>query len=246
MAETQLTKNNRLYRFGFSGSLGLDQLEELLLHLRTPKTFEASIEGGRAPVTTAAIKGLGSVVIKSYMRGGFVRHFLKSRYVKFGKPRSRLEFEALSELRLLGISAPEPLAYAYRGFPLYRAWLITREVESACTLAELGCRDISRATDVMGKVIEQIKKLVACGFIHVDLHPGNVLVDSNDDIFIIDFDKGRRSTLRKEKLYGYYYRRWRRSIVKHQLPKMLDDMLREGLEVVSKPQITSKDKARGS
>jgi 3-deoxy-D-manno-octulosonic acid kinase len=234
MAEVQLTKNDRLYRIGFSGNLGMDQLEELLPHLRTPKTAEGSIAGGRAAVTTATIEGVGSVVIKPYMRGGIIRHILKSRYVKFGKPRSQVEFESMSELRRLGIRAPEPLAYAYRGFPLYCAWLVTREVENACTLAELDCADISRVTGIMGKVIEQIDRLVACGFIHVDLHPGNVLVDSHDRIYLIDFDKGRRSTIPKNRLYDVYYRRWRRAVVKHQLPEILDEILLEGLEVVPK------------
>ncbi len=230
MTETQLTKNGRLFSFGFSGNLDSNHLEALLTHLPWRKAPTASISGGRAPVTTAVIEGLGPVVIKQYMRGGIIRYFLKNRYVKFGKPRSQVEFESMSELRKLGISAPEPLAYAYSGYPLYCAWLITREVESACTLAELDCRDISRVAGVMVKVIEQIHKLAECGFIHVDLHPGNVLVDRDDNIYIIDFDKGHRSTLPPKRLCGIYYRRWRRAIVKHQLPKILDDLLLEGLK----------------
>ena len=229
MPEAKLSKNNRLYRFGFSGKLGNDQLAELLAHLQTPETAEASIAGGRAPVTTAEINGLGAVIIKPYLRGGIIRHIIKSHYLKFGKPRSQVEFEYMSELRKHGISAPEPLAYAYHGFPLYRAWLVTREIANARTLAELDCRDTSRVSGIMGKVVEQIHKLAGCGFMHVDLHPGNVLVDGDDNIYIIDFDKGRRSTIKSEKLFGVYCRRWRRSIVKHQLPKILDDMLREGL-----------------
>ena len=229
MTEIQLKKGNHVYCFGFSENLGNEQLQEMLTHLRTPKPAEASLAGGRAPITTAEIKGLGPVVVKPYMRGGIIRHILKSRYVKFGKPRSRAEFESISELRKLGIRAPEPLAYAYRGFPLYRAWLITREVENACTLAELACRDISRVAAAMGKVIEQIHKLTECGFIHVDMHPGNILVDSDDNIYIIDFDKGHRSSVPAERLYSVYCRRWRRAIIKHQLPKILDDMLVKGL-----------------
>ena len=228
--EKQLTKNSHFYRFGFSGSLGDDQLEELLTHFRLHKTAEASISGGRAPVTTAVIQGLGPVVIKQYMRGGIIRFILKNRYVKFGKTRSQLEFESMSKLRTLGIRAPEPVAYAYRGFPLYVAWLITKEVENSCTLAELSCQDIQRVSRIMDKVIEQIDRLVQCHFIHVDLHPGNILVDDDDNIYIIDFDKGRLSSIQKEKLYGHYYRRWRRAVAKHRLPKMLDDMLLEGLK----------------
>jgi 3-deoxy-D-manno-octulosonic acid kinase len=135
----------------------------------------------------------------------------------------------MTKLQRHGIRTPEPVAYAYCGFPLYVAWLVTRQIENASTLADLDCRDIDRVTAVMGQVVEQIDKLVEYGFIHVDLHPGNILVDGDDVIYIIDLDKGRRSSSPKERLYGVYYRRWRRSIVKHQLPKILDDMFIKGL-----------------
>jgi len=143
----------------------------------------------------------------------------------------------MHKLRQLGIRTPEPVAYAYRGFPLYCAWLITREINQACTLAELDVQDTSRVSIIMDKVIEQIDKLVECRFIHVDLHPGNILLDGDDNIYIIDFDKGHRSSTPREKLYDVYYQRWRRAIAKHQLPKTLDDMLFKGLNNLSgKPE----------
>jgi len=235
--EKQLTKNNLFYRFGFSSFLSEDQLQELLAHFRTQKSAEASISGGRAPVVTAEIEGLGPVVIKQYMRGGIMRFVLKNRYVKCGKTRSQVEFESMHKLRRLGIRAPEPVAYAYRGFPLYFAWLITREIKNSCTLAQLSCQDITRVSCIMEKVIEQIDRLIACRFLHVDLHPGNILVDGDDNIYIIDFDKGHLSSAKKEKLYKVYYQRWRRAIVKHQLPKILDDLLLKGLNNLSgKPE----------
>lgn len=231
--EKLLTKKNLSYRFGFSGNFDDDQLKEILTHFRTQKTAEASISGGRATVATAVIEGLGPVVIKQYLRGGIMRFILKNRYVKFGKPRSQVEFEAMLRLRKLGIRAPEPVAYAYRGFPLYFAWLITRQIEQSCTLAELSCHDINRVSNIMDKVIEQIDRLVECRFIHVDLHPGNILVDGDDNIYIIDFDKGHVSSTQKEQLFDVYYQRWRRAIAKHQLPKILDDLLLKGLNNLS-------------
>jgi tRNA A-37 threonylcarbamoyl transferase component Bud32 len=233
MMEKLLTKDNLNYRFGFSRNLSDNQLKEILTHFRTQKTAEASISGGRAPVATAVIKGLGPVIIKQYLRGGIMKFILKNRYVKFGKPRSQVEFESMLKLRKYGIRAPEPVAFAYRGFPLYFAWLITREIEQSCTLAELNCQDINRVSNIMDKVIEQIDKLVECRFFHVDLHPGNILVDGDDNIYIIDFDKGHLSSTQKEQLYDAYYQRWRRAIAKHQLPKILDDMLLKGLNNLS-------------
>jgi 3-deoxy-D-manno-octulosonic acid kinase len=227
--EKQLTKGNLNYRFGFSRNLSDDQLKEILTHFRTQKTADASISGGRAPVTTTVIKDLGPVVIKQYLRGGMMRFILKNRYVKFGKPRSQVEFESMFKLRKCGIRAPEPVAFAYRGFPLYFAWLITREIEQSCTLAELDCQDIDRVSGIMDKVIEQIGKLVECRFIHVDLHPGNILLDGDDNIYIIDFDKGHIWRGSKVSLRDRYLNRWHRAVIKHELPDLLTEMLRSGL-----------------
>ena len=221
------------YHFGFSLNLTDSQLCTLMDLFQSPNTAGASILGGRTAITHSQLSGIGSVVIKHFRRGGLIRYFIKRRYLKFGKTRGQVEFESMHRLRQLGIRTPEPVAYAYRGFPLYFAWLITREIEQSCTLAELSCHDLNRVSNIMNKVIEQIARLVECRFIHVDLHPGNILVDGDDNIYIIDFDKGHVSSAKKQQLYDAYYQRWRRAIAKHQLPKILDDMLLKGLKDLS-------------
>ncbi len=158
-----------------------------------------------------------------------MRYFIKRRYLKFGKTRSQVEFESMHKLRQLGIRTPEPVAFAYRGFPLYCAWLVTREIEQSSTLAELNCQDINRVSNIMDKVIEQIDKLVECRFIHVDLHPGNILLDTDDNIYIIDFDKGHLYRGSKVSLRNRYLNRWHRAVIKHGLPGILTEMLQSGL-----------------
>ncbi len=82
---------------------------------------------------------------------------------------------------------------------------------------------------MMPSVIEQISKLIQHHILHIDLHPGNVIVDKDERVFIIDFDKGRRFSGSQNKLSNLYLRRWQRAVSKHRLPVMLTDMLRAGL-----------------
>lgn len=231
--QMSLTKKYLHYHFGSLRHLSDDQLKELLTHFQKQSTTGTSTLGGRAPVITTIISDLGPVVIKAFKRGGFIRFFIKNRYLKCGKTRSQSEYELMHKLQQLGIRTPEPIAYVYRGFPLYSAWLITRKIKNACTLAELSRQDIKRVTRIMEKVFEQIDRLVECRCVHVDLHPGNILVDQDNNIYIIDFDKGYFSSAKKEKLYDRYYRRWQRSIIKHQLPVILEEMFQKRLQQYS-------------
>ena len=217
------------YHFGFSLNLTDSQLCTLMDLFQSPNTAGASILGGRTSITHLQLDGIGSVVIKHFRRGGLMRYFIKRRYLKFGKTRSQVEFESMHKLRQLGIRTPEPVAFAYRGFPLYCAWLVTREIEQSSTLAELNCQDINRVSNIMDKVIEQIDKLVECRFIHVDLHPGNILLDTDDNIYIIDFDKGHLYRGSKVSLRNRYLNRWHRAVIKHGLPGILTEMLQSGL-----------------
>jgi 3-deoxy-D-manno-octulosonic acid kinase len=212
------------YHFGSLRQLTDDQLKALLTHLQTQPPPGTSVLGGRAAVITTDVDGLGPVAIKQFKRGGLIRFIIKNKYMKYGKTRGQIELELMHRLRQRGIRTPEPIAYAYRGFPLYAAWLITRKIKNACTLAEFCGQDTKRVNRIMISVLDQIDRLVECGCMHVDLHPGNILVDQNDHIYLIDFDKGYFSSANRQKLYDTYYKRWRRSIIKHRLPTILDEM----------------------
>jgi 3-deoxy-D-manno-octulosonic acid kinase len=55
----------------------------------------------------------------------------------------------------------------------------------------------------------------------VDLHPGNILLDGNNTIFIIDFDKAYRYSKSKTQLARAYQNRWTRAVHKYKLPERL-------------------------
>jgi len=226
MIETKAFEN---YVFGSSLTLTELQLGTLgRLCDQQPKSSD-EVLGGRIPVTSDKIDGIGSIVIKHYARGGLMRYLLKRRYLKLGATRCQREFELLQTVRNLGINAPEPIAFAYRGRLFYRAWLITRQISQSITLARLATREITQAQAAMTSVLEQISILIQNGIVHPDLHPGNVVIDKETKIFLVDFDKGFLFLGNKNKLRNRYLSRWQRALIKHQLPMVLYDMLQAGL-----------------
>lgn len=181
--------------------------------------------GGRIPLIRAEIPGLGKVVIKSYGRGGLLRHLNSRRYLRCGKVRSQREFELLTKVGLLGIRAPEPIAFCYQGTIFYRAWLVMKEIEQQQSLAELSLVDEDRARELTSSLARQIGELIRHRIFHIDLHPGNVLVNQRDHLYLIDFDKAHHFKGSEARLRDLYLRRWRRAVIKHQLPETLTEMM---------------------
>ena len=225
------------YRIGSGLDLTHAQIQELtrLLDCRqtlpdVPLGGENSPLGGRGAVAQATIKGIGPVAVKQYNRGGLVRHVVKSKYLKWGGTRSLKEFEILQTVRNLGINAPEPLVWVYRGILVYSAWLVMRQITASQTLAQLSLENEDLAGRAMASTVDQIMTLVKNRILHVDLHPGNVIVDPEDTVYLLDFDKGRIFRGSRQQLQERYFARWKRAVVKHGLPAMLIDRMRTGIE----------------
>jgi 3-deoxy-D-manno-octulosonic acid kinase len=135
----------------------------------------------------------------------------------------------MQTVRQLGVNVPEPVAFAYQGRLYYIGWLITRSIPQPQSLVQLANKDVAAAQRAMPRVIDQISKLIEHRILHIDLHPGNVIVDKAGRAFIIDFDKGRLFKGPKDKLRELYLKRWQRAVKKHGLAAMLNDMVRAGL-----------------
>jgi 3-deoxy-D-manno-octulosonic acid kinase len=230
-----VTPKYKAYQFGACTSLTEAQMDRLIGFFSQPPPASDTVLGGRDSIGHHRIEELGPVVIKHYKRGGLIGRLVRRNYIRLGKSRSRLEFELLRKARKLGINVPEPLVCASRGWLIYRAWLVTVEIESALPLARLSSEDEKRARRVMPAAIEQISRLIENRIIHVDLHPGNVLVDGRDRIFLLDFDKGKFHRGDKNKLRDRYLKRWQRAVSKHGLPDYLNEMLEAGLQGIKWP-----------
>ena len=217
------------YHFGSFLNLTDSQLGTLTGLFHHPGPIGVSVLGGRTAATAAQLDDIGSVVIKHYRRGGLMRYFIKRRYLKFGKTRAQREFELLNMVGTLGINIPQPIAYAHRGRLFYRAWLVTREIHQPLSLASLSMQDEKKTSSAMASVIEQISSLIQNDILHVDLHPGNVVVDVREQVYLLDFDKGRVYHGSRQKLKDRYLARWQRAVSKHGLPEMLTEILQAGL-----------------
>ncbi len=227
-----LTRKFDDYRLGSSFELDEPQLRTFINIFNQPAKANSFVLGGRTAISLREVDGIGSVAIKHYRRGGLMRYFIKRRYFKFGKTRAQREFELLDLVGNLGLNVPEPIAYAHRGRLFYRAWLVTREIHQPLSLVRLSLQDEQKARTAMESVITQISALIQNDILHVDLHPGNVVVDAAGKVYLIDFDKGSVYHGDRQKLKNHYLVRWQRAVSKHRLPEMLSDILQTGFEEI--------------
>jgi predicted unusual protein kinase regulating ubiquinone biosynthesis (AarF/ABC1/UbiB family) len=73
----------------------------------------------------------------------------------------------------------------------------------------------------LGELARQVAILIDHGILHADFHPGNVLIDDRDRVYIIDLDKTGTYRGAKTALRSKYHRRWCRAVRKHGLPPVL-------------------------
>lgn len=211
-------------------TLGGSSLQLLLAAFESVPQPVATKLGGRRIAQKVSLQEFGSVVVKHYARGGILGRILSTLHLRLSSGlRARREFEFLEKARELGIKAPQPLVYAWSGSLVYRNWLVTKEIEGAMTLAELSINDEKRARAAIDQVLVQLNILIENGIFHVDLHPGNVLVDREGTAYLLDFDKARKYKRAANELRDNYLHRWRRATIKHELPEFLAETVSMGL-----------------
>lgn len=213
------------YRIYSLVALTDSQVAEMANLLTHEVTKGIRVLEGRADTRGEYIEGLGRIFVKHYARGGLLRLVVSDRFFGESGSRARDELDMLVRVRSLGVRAPVPIAYIVQGGRLYYAWLVLEELEGYTTLAHLSRNDDETVHQVFDELVRQIGILLDHSIFHVDLHPGNVLVGPNKDLYIIDFDKAHTVQIPRPELREKYLRRWRRAVIKHGLSPLLVELM---------------------
>jgi len=226
----KLIRTHYPYLIGTDLPLEKNDVDHLVRLFEKKPDLVTEILNGRNAVVRDKLCGNIPVVIKTYRRGGMIRHVMRDAYFRrSGPPRSSSEYAMLKRAISLGVSCPEPLVWAIRGGLFYKAFLVTREIENQRSLVDLCQNARELCAFALHKTAEQVARLIENHIHHVDLHPGNVLMDEKKNIYIIDFDKAHESRLSMQKLTDAVIKRWKRAVVKYNLPDLMADIFERDL-----------------
>ncbi len=171
-------------------------------------------------------------IIRKYLRGGLVRHFVKDAYFLVNRPLRELRLHA--HVFHAGLPVPEPLGVCWERRGLFvRGALATHEVKAVNLLGYLA-RDHGETGEMLRRCGALIRQMHDMGVFHADLQVRNILV-GEDRLYLIDFDNawlaGRLTPLQRARNLF----RLRRSFEKNGLPLQFFQPICEGYGVEALP-----------
>jgi 3-deoxy-D-manno-octulosonic acid kinase len=129
--------------------------------------------------------------LRHYRRGGLFGKLVEDSYLFFGdrKTRSYQEFELLKVLKESGVNVPKPIAArVVKSSVTYKADLLSEKIPNARDLVAI-LEEQSLSDDMYYVIGVEIAKMHKAQVNHTDLNIHNILVDADDKVWIIDFDK---------------------------------------------------------
>ncbi|MGB7738885.1 MAG: 3-deoxy-D-manno-octulosonic acid kinase [Steroidobacteraceae bacterium] len=161
-------------------------------HWQAQGALETS-RGGRGTVAFVRASRDQRWVLRHYRRGGLIAQLTDDRYVWTGADRTRSfrEWRLLRQLRAWGLPVPTPVAARYQRAGLcYRADLLTAELPVRRTLTQ-ALQQAPLPIAAWHAIGQCVGSLHARGVQHADLNAHNLLVGASNDIYVLDFDRGR-------------------------------------------------------
>lgn len=129
--------------------------------------------------------------LRHYKRGGLFAKLVSDHYFFVGwkKTRSFQEFQLLNTLKERGVNVPRPIAAraVKQGF-CYQADLLSEKIPNARDLVSI-LQENPISDELYRKIGREIRKMHDAQVNHTDLNIHNILIDDQERVWIIDFDK---------------------------------------------------------
>ncbi|EDL67801.1 3-deoxy-D-manno-octulosonic acid kinase [Vibrio campbellii] len=129
--------------------------------------------------------------LRHYRRGGLFGKLVKDQYWFSGweQTRSAQELNLLQVLIDAGVNVPRPIAArAVKTGLTYQADLLSERIPNARDLVSI-LQEKSLPEVMYQKIGQEIAKMHKVNVNHTDLNIHNILIDDQDKVWIIDFDK---------------------------------------------------------
>jgi len=129
--------------------------------------------------------------LRHYRRGGLFGKLVEDSYRFSGweQTRSYQELQLLNTLIEAGVNVPKPIAArAVKSGFTYKADLLSEKIPNARDLVSILVEKPLPA-EMYKKIGQEIKKMHDAQVNHTDLNIHNILIDDQDKVWIIDFDK---------------------------------------------------------
>jgi 3-deoxy-D-manno-octulosonic acid kinase len=151
---------------------------------------------GRAALRAIRLRDGEIALVRSYRHGGLLRGLTGGCFFTW-PPRPFRELAITEELRRRGLRTVEVYAACVRRLagPIYRGWLVTRELRDASDLWKALQSDLARRNGIhtiLKAAADTVRAMHREGVYHADLNLKNILIrteNSGVEGYVIDFDK---------------------------------------------------------
>ena len=135
-------------------------------------------------------------VMRPYMRGGLIGHLIERAFVWRGaaNTRSFVEWRLLAKMTAMQLPVPIPAAARYvKSGSFYRAELLTVCIPGIRSLTDR-LLAAEGSAEFWNNIGTGIGNFHAAGVNHPDLNAYNLQVDNQDNLWLLDFDRGKFSS----------------------------------------------------
>ncbi|WP_194755264.1 3-deoxy-D-manno-octulosonic acid kinase [Aliidiomarina indica] len=137
----------------------------------------------------------GAMVLRHYYRGGLVGKILHDQFwlEPVEKSRAMREFQLLQWMADEGLPVPRPCAARYaRSGLIYRADLLIEMIPNSRDIFRIMTDQGPLEAEIWQKVGAAVREMHRHGVYHSDLNCHNIMLDSDEKVWLIDFDKCER------------------------------------------------------